>query len=67
MKKFIMLSLFTLTFLNVGCNKKSSTSNEVEAESGPKCPHCGSHNISNAEPGGRILECNSCGVGFENY
>jgi ribosomal protein L37AE/L43A len=68
MKKLLILSLLAITLLNNGCNKKSTETSASENNSSAiKCPHCGSTNLSNAEPGGRILECNACGVGFSNY
>ena len=56
-----------VTLFNVGCNKKSASSSEETSSSSSKvkCPNCGSESLKSLEPGGRILECNSCGVGFE--
>lgn len=67
MKKLILLSLFTLTLLNVGCNKKSSSSYEASSSSSEKqCPNgCtgGSHPNENFPDD--MLTCNTCNLAFK--
>ena len=65
MKKLSILLFISLTFFCLGCNKKHSPSNNIEStKTILKCPNCGSESIKSLEPGGRILECNSCGIAF---
>jgi ribosomal protein L37AE/L43A len=65
MKKLLILSLLTIILLNIGCNKKSPSNETTNNSSEIKCPNCSSTSIKSLEPSGTILECNSCGVGFE--
>ncbi len=65
----IIFIIISIIFKNKGNNSSSNSSpsptynNESKAEL--KCPNCGSESLKSLEPGGRILECNSCGVGFD--
>jgi|LakMenEpi03Aug12_release.lakeMendotaPanAssembly.Ray.scaffolds.fasta_scaffold111606_6 hypothetical protein len=67
MKKLLaFLFLFSITSINVSCKKEQSeTSTSSEKSTAVKCPSCGSESLSSLEPGGRILECNACGVAFD--
>ncbi len=67
MKKLLgILFLFTLTLINVNCKKdQPETSTSSENSKAVKCPSCSSESLSPLEPGGRILECNACGVAFD--
>ena len=67
MKKLLILSLLTITLINVGCNKKSSSSSYETSGSSTekKCPNgCtgGSHPNENFPDD--MLTCNTCNVGF---
>jgi hypothetical protein len=66
MKKLLILSLLSITLLNVGCKKKSTTSYETSSSSSEmKCPNCGS--TSGSHPHETLPDlkiCNTCGVGY---
>jgi hypothetical protein len=73
MKKLFIISLLTITLLNVGCNKKSSSSSyeTSSSTSAKKCPNCGSINTGDYHdnsgngvdiPGLKV--CHTCGTTF---
>jgi hypothetical protein len=64
MKKLLIMSLLTLTLINVGCKKKSSYESSGSSTE-KKCPSCGS--TSGSHPDETIPDlkiCNTCGVGY---
>jgi DNA-directed RNA polymerase subunit RPC12/RpoP len=66
MKKRVLVLCLTVLSLSISCKNKSSQDNTSEQkENVVKCPNCGSQSLTSLEPGGRILECNDCGVGFD--
>lgn len=66
MKKLFIILLLGITLYYIGCDKKSSSSTYETSSSATekKCPNCGSVSLKSLEPGGNILECNSCGIAF---
>ena len=54
-----------LTVNSTATKSSSAPKYNNESKAVLKCPNCGSESLKSLEPGGRILECNSCGVGFD--
>jgi hypothetical protein len=67
MKKMFILSLLTITLLNVGCNKKSSASYETSSSSSEKkCPNgCSGGTHPNENFPDDMLTCNTCNLSFK--
>lgn len=68
MKKLLILSLLSITLLNIGCNKKSSeTSQSTKSSATLKCPNCSSTNVGNWQGGtdDSMQECHTCGIAFD--
>lgn len=67
MKKLFIVLLFSITLLNVGCVKKSSSSTYETSGSTTekKCPNCGSTGGSHPHETLPDLKiCNACGIGY---
>ncbi len=66
MKKTLILSLLSLTLLNVSCNKKSSESYETSnSSSEKKCPNgCNGGTHANENFPEQMLTCNTCNLAF---
>ena len=67
MKKLLILSLLSITLLNVGCDKKSSSSYEKSSSSTEKkCPNgCNGGTHSNENFPDHMLTCNVCNLAFK--
>jgi hypothetical protein len=67
MKKLLILSLLTITLINVGCNKKSSSSsNETSSSSSEKkcINECNAGTHPNESFPDEMVTCNLCGMAF---
>jgi hypothetical protein len=67
MKKLLILSLLSITLLNVGCDKKSSSSYEKSSSSTEKkCPNgCNGGTHPNENFPDDMLTCNVCNLAFK--
>ena len=67
MKKIFIMSLLTITLLNVGCNKKSSSSSETTTSSSEKkCPNgCDGGTHPNENFPDEMVTCNTCDLSFK--
>lgn len=67
MKKLVLISLLIITLLNVGCNKKSSSSYETSSiSSEKKCPNgCSGGTHPNENFPDEMVTCNICNLAFK--
>jgi hypothetical protein len=65
MKKIFIMSLLTIALLNVGCNKKTSSSETSVSSSEKKCPNgCDGGTHPNENFPDEMVTCNTCDLSF---